>query len=172
MRHYNREQSHGFTLVEVMLYIALTLTILTSVVTFFLETVEAHGRQKNIINTDQSIAFATHVITSYITSSTAVVSPSPGSSDTSLSLTMNDPTFDSVVFFLNDDGVIVASVGGGEPTPITSTNIRITNISFSNRSTLDGRPSIHIEIEGTNTNFFNKRPLSYGQTYHTTVTKR
>ncbi len=163
----------GFTLIEVMLYIALTLTILMVVVSFFLAAIEAQGRQKKVLETDTEAAFLIKTIQTYLDQATAVTNPAAGSSDTTLTFTMPEPAQSPITIAANDDdGNVYITIGGAAPRLLAGNDIFIYNLLFSNRADSGEKASIHMEMNATSPSFFNQSPLRYEQIYHASLTKR
>ncbi len=171
MSYTRKHHCNGFTLVEIMLYIALTLTILIAIVQFFLAGLEAYGQQKLTITTDEETSFMTQTIESYLTNATSVTSPAAGATERELVLSMADAEVDPVVISLSE-GTAYIQRGNHDPEPLHASTLYVEDMIFSNLANEGGKPSIRIEIMANNPSFISIDALKYAQVYTTAYTKR
>ncbi|MBT6067808.1 prepilin-type N-terminal cleavage/methylation domain-containing protein, partial [bacterium] len=86
----------GFTLVELILYVAIGSIILLIITSFFQTNLSSRAKVKSITEVDQQGAYLMQTITQTIVNAEAINSPSIGTSATTLSLDVvdvaDDPT--------------------------------------------------------------------------------
>ena len=142
-------KSKGFTLVEVLIYIVLISGVLISFVTFLIsisnsrnkvyakQEVQANARMAlNLIS--QTIRLANGI---NVASSTFAIDPG------TLSLSMDEIGENPTIINLNeDDGFLQIKKGDGVAIAITSDEVKITNLVFTNLTSEDTNENVKIEI--------------------------
>jgi len=171
-----QKHSSGYTLIELLLYIAI-FSIVISSVTFLATTILAERtRNQAIAEVNYEGEAVMDLMSQTVRSSTAVATPTRGNSTTQLSLTTrtsaNNPTvFDS----FNDGTVNRLRLSEGSPATITKlTNARVTvsNLSFVNESVTVGYDSIKIQFTLSAQAASARGEFNYQKTFFTTATRR
>ena len=164
----------GFTLVETLIYIAIIGGILATFISFSLNISGAHNKTYVIQEVQANARVALDVISQKIqsangvTTSSSVFNIDPGK----LFLTMSSTTLNPTIINLSDnDGALQIKEGTGATTTITTSQIRVTNLQFTNLSASSTHANIKINltVEFATTTDIN---FQYAQSLETAVSAR
>jgi len=125
----------GFTLIEVLIYIAIIGIVITSFVTFALSIGNSRSQTYVVQEVHANARTALDLISQKIRSADDVVSPTEGNSESSLELSNPNLTF-SV-----SNGVL--NIGS---TAITSDEVNVSSVSFTNLAPLGERDNIRVQM--------------------------
>lgn len=139
--------SRGFSLLEYIIYIGLSSIILLGLVQGMLLMIEARDKLSSIQPTQDEMRFTARTITRVIRSAESLnASDSVFLSDVGvLSLKTRDPSTSPTVFSLQD-GTVLVSIRNGSPLAITSPEIIVEQLRFTNLSTTTGVFTVKIEL--------------------------
>lgn len=112
MGRLSRNQ-HGYTLIELLLYIGILGSILLSIVYFFGAVVDTRIKNQTISEVDQQGAFLMDKITQTIRNATSISSPGVGSSGNSLSLVVPTGSQSPSLFDVSGHNILGLNVDGG-----------------------------------------------------------
>lgn len=145
MQMNNKKNKKGFTLIEIIVYVALMGTVIVSFISFVLAANQLKNKAYVVSEVNANLRIAADLISRKIRAAQSVVSPSVGNSAAALSLDMpgTDP---NINFFLNQ-GVIYLEEVGVATTSLTSLDVNIKNLIFDNYGTNNSLSNIHFEIE-------------------------
>lgn len=127
---YNQK---GFTLVEMILYVAICSLFLLTLSTFLTFLLGARIRSQAITEVNQQGFQVMHAVTSTIRNGRSVEVPALGSSSSTLSITTGIPILDPTLFYVAS-GTFVTQEGSNQPIPLTNSRITVTPILFENVS--------------------------------------
>lgn len=164
----------GFTMVEMLIYVAIIGGILTSFVSFALAI--SNSRNKTYViqevqaNTREALGIMTQKIRSAsgINTNVSTFDVDPGY----LFLIMSDVSLNPTIISLNNDnGVIEIKEGLSASTTIMADEVRVTNLLFTNLT--DGnRENIRINITAEYDNPNNDPNFAYSQSLQTSASVR
>lgn len=161
-------KNSGFTLIELVVYIAIVVVVLISVIGFLWNTVLGNIKESSYQEVQQNSRFALFKISQEIKKSTGINSPLPGDSASALSLAMasstNNPTLIDVV-----DGQLRITKGGSEPQVLTSGLVKVTSLQFTNFSYPNTPGTIRVEIKAKHINPANRSEYIASISLKTTV---
>lgn len=135
----------GFTLIEVMLYVAISAGMLFAVASLYQLINEHKAANYAESRVNQSGMNALRVLSDALRRAESVYQPTHEEITDILILTMEDPALNPTTFALSE-GTIVMQEGEEEPVPITSSDVDVYYVQFENLSTTDISDSIHFEI--------------------------
>lgn len=135
----------GFTLIEFLIYVAVVALVLIFITGFLWDIILGNVKETSWQEVQQNSRFALTKISQETKKATGVNSPLPGNSANSLSLIMADPNLDPTVFDIAD-GKLRITQGTSGPYEITSDQVIVTNLSFTNLSYQDTPGTIQIEM--------------------------
>ncbi len=175
MKHIDKDNQKGYTIIEMLLYITVFSLIIGSILAVAVSI--TNQRIQNQIN--QEVDAQGRLIISSITQSlrnaSTINNPSVGNSSSSLSLNTttatNNPTiFDTAI----DQNVnkMRMKVGSASPEYLTSSRVSVSNLSFTNKAISGGRDSIDISFTLTYYNPSNKSTLQYQKNFYGVSTLR
>ncbi len=136
----------GFTLVEFIIYITILTTILVSITGFLWLVVLGNIKETSYQEIQQNGRFAMTKITQEIKKATGVNHPLPGNPPSdSLSLFIADPNLNPTIFDVVD-GKLRITQGTNTPFELTSDQVIVSNLQFTNLSYSDTPGIIRIEM--------------------------
>jgi len=127
------QSERGFTLVEVLLYLAISSIILGIISFFVFMMLETRVKNQTILEVEQQGLFVMQTISRTIRNAESINSPSVGASADSLSLSVFD-ALDNPTIFDVAGGSIRVKEGVAVPIALTSPRVVINNLTFYNLS--------------------------------------
>lgn len=153
----HRQRNNGFTLVELIAYVALTSLMFSAINSFVFLVIEERSRNIVINEVEQQGSFALQKIMQRTRNSDEIVTPGQGSSDTILELTNTDFELNSGIFQM---------IEGGSPVDLTNSRVVVSDFQVTNLS-LDNTPgSIQVEFLVTYDNPDGKAELNYSKMFY------
>jgi type II secretory pathway component PulJ len=136
IRFFNfKKIKEGVTLIEVLLYMVLfvvVFSLLFSTLYFFYSNKISN---RTILEVEQQGQIASMILSYEIRNAQSIISPATGESSDQLILEGMDPLKSPLIFFLEDDYVIMRE--GGDDTKITTSRVRARDLNFINISSGD-----------------------------------
>lgn len=141
-RKIARSRPSGFTVFEVMLYVALMAGVLYAGFLLYVAAISNEVRQKARLEVENSSTFALLFILQKIRNADSVISPANESSENSLVLDIDGvQTSISVV-----DGILTIEEGAAEAIQLSSPDVQIDDLLFINKAVVGTPGSIHVEF--------------------------
>ncbi len=166
-------KQRGFTLIETNIYVAIIGLTLFSFVQFAFSIVEARNKTYVAQEVQANARIAQNTITQKIRTATGInISPSTfGANPGKLSLIMSDtnknPTIMEIV-----SGVLRLTEGTGSAIPITSDEVDVSNLVFTNLSQTGERGHVRVEMTVRYRNPSGDVKFEYSETMETAVSLR
>ncbi len=167
----NKKRNHGFTLVEVLLYVALSGGLILVLASFLNLSTTAKIKNQSITEVNQQGFAALEHITHTIRNATGVTTPSIGTTTNTLSVTVPSVAQSPSVFSLNGTTVQVQE-GGSAGVALTSGSVQISSLSFKNLSSPGTPGVIQVSFTVSRTNTAGRAEFSYQKTFTTSVALR
>lgn len=159
----------GFTLIEVLIYIAIIGVVVASFVTFAMSIGGSRSKTYAVQEVHANARTALDLISQKIRLADDVVSPSESNWSEGLELDMPSP--DANLTFDVAGGVLNIAEGVGGPVPITSDEVNVSSLSFTNLAPIGERDNIRVKIiieyRGDNS-----KEYEYSQSLQTAVSLR
>lgn len=167
MRLPRRYDQNGFTLVEVILYVGIFSLIISGIVGLAALSIAQRTKNQTRADLDYQGQAVMSLITKSIRQAKSVTSPSPGSSDSTLTLAMNDPSVDPTIFDdLNHASFDSVEINeAGTTSQLTNSRVTLSNLKFSNMSVGSTTNSIMVQFDLTYRNQLNRREFDYTQSF-------
>ncbi len=131
MKIINKNQQSGFTLVELLIYVAVAAIILLALSQFFSLALSVRVKAQSVAEVEQQGTLVLTKMTQIIRNATAITTPISGATSTSLTITVptgvNSPTVFDVA-----SGTLRIKEGTASPINLTDSHVAITNTTFSN----------------------------------------
>lgn len=108
--------SSGYTLIELLLYIAMIGALLTGVTMFFGTTLDARVKNQSISEVDQQGAQIMELITQTIRNADSVTTPAAGASGSTLTLAVPTPAASPTIFNMNGTTTVLGYNSDGTST--------------------------------------------------------
>jgi len=166
----NLQHNRGFTLIETLVYIALIVMIVTSVVGYSLSLGESRAKNYVVQNVQANSRTVLSVLSEKIRMSASVSTPTAGASSNQLILTM--PNSAPNVIFSLSGGRIVMSVVGSPDVYLTDSRTTVSDLIFTNNSLAGQRGSVSIAAAVSYNGAAGDTGYTYSQQLRTAVTRR
>ena len=126
----------GFTLIEAVIYFALTSAIIIGILASSYPLFTNTERLSKSVHRDLESAFVFQKVAYLMNQATAISEPASGASGNTLRLTVNGSSYQMTL----DSSAVVLSVNGGTPVPLTSSRVEITGLTFTRTAGVGGTP--------------------------------
>lgn len=164
-------KQRGFTLVELMLYVALASTLLLGMTLFFGQALQARVKSQSMAEVDQQGQAVMEEITRAVQSASAFTVPTHWADASSLVLTMPAGGTNPTVFGVSG-GALQITEGAGSPVALTNSHIRILNFTVTDLSR-SGTPGIvQIRFDAAYASSSARQEYSYQKSFVTSVALR
>jgi type II secretory pathway pseudopilin PulG len=144
-----KNKNFGFTLVETLIYIAIMSIVLVSFITFILSISNSRNKAFVVQEVQANARIAMNIISQKIKTANdvnigdSVFGADPGV----LSLAMQDANKNPTIINLSqDNGILQIKEGTNDPIQVTSSDVQITNLVFSDFTNGTSKENIKIEI--------------------------
>lgn len=122
------ENVKGFTLIELILYIALSSIVMMSALSFLFLMIDGRDRAQIMAEVEQQGQFVASFLTKTIRESEEIIEPASGNSDVTLELTKDTlPVLIDV-----DEERLRITVADDDPKYLTGQNLRVENFTVEN----------------------------------------
>jgi Tfp pilus assembly protein PilW len=125
--------SRGFTLIEMLLYVAASSFFLLTIVTFFSFVISTQSKNQMVQEVNQQGVFIIEHLTQAIRKASDSNTPAYGASSSLLSLSTNSSSTNPTVFYVSN-GVMYVQEGTSTSVALSNTKVSIKNLSFLNTS--------------------------------------
>jgi hypothetical protein len=157
----------AYSLIEVLLYMALTSMLVITLSTFYTSLMQARQRNFVVREVNEQAVFITDQLRQKLSDSSQVNTPAVGTQ--SQTLDIDTQSFGNIQFRVTNN-LLEISTDGGPYQQLSTDSVTLTNLSFSNVS--DGTTSdvITISFDLSYTATSNRAEENYSNSYQTTVT--
>lgn len=142
-KSYNLKANYGFTLVELIIYIALTSAVVTSLILWVLNLSGVRNKNYSAAAVEANRQFIASIITREIKHADAVTQPAAGASGATLELD-RPGALPNAIFNLTA-GILYLEIVGNAPVAVSDASVEITNLEFRNLTDAgDSRGSVWV----------------------------
>ncbi len=160
----------GFTLFELLIYIALASILIGAISTLLFITLNARVKNQTIGEVEQQGSLAMRMITQSIRNADAITSPTSSSAST-LVLDVVTVADDPTVFDLS--GTTLEKTAGAAPAvTLTNNRVEVSDLTFTNISQSGAPGTIRIQFTMTHVNTSGRQEYSYAKTFYGTANLR
>ena len=161
----------GTSLVEIILYVGLTATILLGISVLIATALESRVRSQVVNEVESQGLIAAQIISQSIRNAIAINSPIVGSSSSTLSLRMNAAPINPTIYTIAT-GTLQITEAANPPIALTNSKIQVTALNFSNLSHPGTPGVIHFQFALTYLNPQNRAEYVYSKTFISSVSIR
>lgn len=161
----------GFTLIEFLLYIGLVGIVLTVAGAIGLNILFGKAKLGAIEEVSQNARFAMEKISERTRNAEAITNPGIGATGPSLSLQMADSSKNPTIFDIAG-GILRIKEGAGSPVDLTSNELAVISLQFSNISYtgIPGTARIQMTVQYNNPS--GRKEYEFQKTFYTTANIR
>lgn len=161
----------GYTLIELLLYISLAGLLLVTLTVFFGMSVDARIKTQTVTEVNQQGSAAMEYIQQTVRNATSITSPAAGASAASITVVVPTASLSPTIFNLSGT-VLQVKEGSAAAISLTNDNIAITNLTFTNL-TRSGTPgAVRISFTVSRVNAGGRNEYDFSKTFTTTVAIR
>lgn len=165
-------KERGFTLLETLLFIAVSSVILLIVAGFLALLLTAQTKQRLTAEVDESGIRALRLIGQGVQESSALQTPSIGSSETTLVLTRRDANLSPTTLDISSSTLRLTE-GAALPVSLHSSSLRASSLSIANRSPSTSTPGIvTVQFTLATVNPSSRPEYAYVRTFESTFSLR
>lgn len=159
----------GFTLIEIIVYLGILAMIVTAFISFSLAVSNVKTKIYVTQAVNSAIRDSLELISQKVKVTEELALPLVGESDSNLALDM--PAGDADIVFSLVDGVLYMGEDLNTPVAVTSDEVLISELVFSNISKKNSRDSVEVYIKA-NYRYADSREFQYENEIKTTITTR
>ena len=165
------KKNSGFTLVELLLYVAISGAILIIVSVFVALILQSRVKNQTVSEVEMQGAQIINTITQTIRNAEEISSPSPSMSAASSSINVITETKDPTIFQLNNETIEITE-GGGPSIALHNDRVIASNLLFQNLSIANTPGTIRISFTLTHVNTENRIEYNFSRDFHASATIR
>jgi type II secretory pathway pseudopilin PulG len=164
-------RQQGYTLIELLLYVAIVGALLTTVVFFFGTVTASRVKNQAIIEVNDQGTAVMDYLTQTIRNATAVTTPTTGLSASSLTLTVPTGSLSPTVFSLTGSAPTTIQVkeGAGAQVSLTNDDVQISGLTFKNLSRASTPGVVQVSFVIGRVNPSNVNEFDYQKTFTATA---
>jgi len=167
-----KENTHrGFTLIELILYLAISALLLLGVSTFLVIILGSRTKGQVVTEVEQQGWEVSQVITQTIRNSLSVNYPVIGYSSSSLSLAVATTSSNPIIFDLKG-GSLRITEGAGGPITLTNDRVGVTSLVFENLARSGTKDLIRFKLTISYLNPANKAEFNYSKNFYGSAQRR
>ena len=140
----------GFTLVEMIIYIAIFSIFIGTLVSFFITMNSSRINNQITLEVNNQGNDVMRVMTQSIRNATSINTPSTSSLSNTLSLVTPDLSKNPTIFSVTD-GILYMTEGSGPSISLTNDKVSLSNLVFSNLSNPNTLGSVQVRFTLTST---------------------
>lgn len=164
------QNDQGFTLVEMIIYIAIMGIVISSFMAYSLSISGVRNKNYAAATVQANGRSALSIMTKKIHEAQAVLTPTASTSDPALSLDM--PGVSPNITFFVTDGVLHMVEAGVATSTITDSRTHISQLLFTNLAASDDRANVRIEMTIGYNVPASDAAFGYTKSYRTAVSTR
>ena len=161
----------GFTIIEVLIYIAIATMLLFSLSSFIISVVDLRERAKVVNEIEQQGAQLMDTITRILREADSINSPTPGTFADNLSLSISEPAKNPTVFNLSNQ-ILQITQGFASPENLSNNSVLIEDLKFINLSYPDTPGIVQIQFTLKYNYLNNRKNFNYIKTFQSSASLR
>lgn len=161
----------GFTLVEILLYLAISSFILLSVSGFVSASMRARAQSKVIAEVEQQGERIAQVISQTVRNSRGINAPAVGTSGSSLSVATTVSATNPTIFNLSGGNVTITE-GSGSALPLNNNLVTISGLTFQNVSMASTPGSVRVQFTISYNTASQDKVYQYSKVFYATASVR
>lgn len=171
MKNTHQKHQQGYTLIELLLYVAIVGSLLTGVVAFFGVVVDARVKNQSVTEVNEQGSFALDYVAQTIRNASSITSPTIGTTASALTVVVPTASLSPTIFSLSS-GVLQVKEGTAAAVNLTGSKVQVTAFSVKNlsRASTPGLVQISLTLNRPTSSAGNS--YDYPRTFTTSVAIR
>ncbi len=165
--HIPNDQA-GFTLIELVVYVAIVGVLLLSIVSFYGLVIDVRVKNQSIAEVNQQGQLAMDGITQTIRNATSITTPALASSGAALTLVVPTGSLSPTVFKLNGTALQITA-GVSTPVALTGSKVQISSLTFKNLTRAGTNGIVQVSFVISRTNNTGRATYDYQKTFTTSA---
>jgi len=170
-KNNSKSNQAGFSLVELLLYIALSSTILLILSTTIFSLLQARIKGQAIAEVEQQGVQIMQLLKKSLRQASSITSPTVGTSGSSLNLIMPTPAVSPTIISLSGNTMTMTE-GANPVLNLSSNRLVVSNLMFGNWAKASTPGLMRISFTLSYVNNENRQEYNYSQTFVGSVAKR
>lgn len=162
------KKSEGYTLIELLLYVALVGILLSAITVFFGIVADARIKNQTINEVNEQGTYAMEYMTRIARGATSVSSPAAAATGTSLTLVVPTASLSPTIFSVTGT-VLQIKEGAGTAVALTTSKVRVDSLSVTNLTRSGTSPIVQISLTLSRINTLDRNEYDYQRTFTTSV---
>jgi len=158
----------GYTLIELLLYVAMLGVLLGAVTVFFGMTTDARLKNQSINEVNDQGTFALDYIAQTVRNATSISSPAAAATGSQLTVAVPTSTLSPTVLNVAS-GVLQVKEGTAVPVPLTSSKVQVVAFSATNLTRSGTSGIVQISLTLSRVNAASRNEYDYQRTFTTSV---
>lgn len=154
----------GFTLLELLLYIATSAAMLLIISGFLSVLLRARIKNQTMAEVEGQGQAVMQIITQTARNSSSINTPAQGASAASISFGTYTPANNPTVFDVVD-GVLRIKEGAGAAVALTNSRVSVSGVSFQNLSRTGSPGTVRVQFTLTRINLGGRNEYEYAKTF-------
>ncbi len=168
---FTKNNNQGFTLVELLLYIAVTSIILLTISAFLTTLLESRVKNQTILEVESQGVQVMQLITQTLRNGANINTPLVGTNSSTLSVDTYNNTLNPTIFDISS-GVIRVKEGASPVVALTNARVTASALNFENLSRADTSGTIRITFTLTYINSSGRNEYNFTKTFISSGTLR
>jgi len=162
------KQQTGYTLIELLLYVAMLGILLSAVTYFFGTAADARIKNQTVNEVNEQGTFLLQSITQTVRNASSITAPTIGTSGSSLTLTVPTGSLSPTVFSLSGTTMQIKE-GTASAVPLTNSRVQVTSFTVTNLSRSGTKGIIRISFTLSHINPSSRAEYDYSRTFITSA---
>lgn len=158
----------GYTLIELLLYIAMVGVLLAAVTAFFGITADARVKNQSMTEVDEQAMYALDMITQVVRNGTSISAPTVGANSPQLTVVVPTASLSPTVFDVSG-GILRIKEGTSGVAALTNHKVQVTSFTVTNLTRSGASDVVQISLSLSRVNPSNMNQFDYAKTFTTSV---
>ncbi len=159
----DKTRQKGFTLIELILYVAILGSLLTGISMYFGMSLTTRVKNQSVAEVDRQGTLVLDYITQVIRNATSITSPVAGSNATSATFVVPTGSLSPTIFSLS--GTTLQVQEGASTFALTNSKVEVSSLTFTNQSISGTRGIMRVSFVVSRANPSNINEYDYQKTF-------
>jgi type II secretory pathway pseudopilin PulG len=161
-------RNDGYTLIELLLYVAMIAILLSAVTAFLGLATDARVKGQTISEVNEQGTAAIEYVSQTIRNATAISSPAAASSSSTLTLTVPTASLNPTIFNVTS-GVLQVKEGTGSTVSLTDSKVQVVSFTVTNLTRSGTSGIVQVSLTLARNNSTGRNEYDYQRTFTTSA---